>query len=94
MAAAGGLALTAAERVIHRIHRDAADVRPLAQPPAPPGLADRHVLVIDVADLADRGEALDVDLPDFARRHFHRGIVAFFGDELASAIQLFGVSNR
>src|SRR4029077_1080710 len=52
--AARGLAFTAAERVVHRVHRHAAHVRPLAQPAAAPGLADRHVLVVDVADLADR----------------------------------------
>src|SRR4051794_9099847 len=38
VAAAGRLAFTAAERVIDRVHRHAADVRPLAQPPAPAGL--------------------------------------------------------
>ena len=47
-----------------------------------PGLADRHVLVIDVADLADRREALDVDLADLARRHLHRRVVAFLGHQL------------
>src|SRR6478672_8514634 len=80
--AASALAFTAAERVVDGVHRDAAHVRPLAHPPAPAGLADRDVLVVDVADLADRGEALDVDLADLARRHLHRGVVAFLGDEL------------
>src|SRR3954470_18103374 len=56
MTAAGCLAFTAAERVIDRVHRDAAHVRPLAEPAAPAGLADRDVLVIDVADLTDRRE--------------------------------------
>jgi hypothetical protein len=51
MAAAGRLAFTAAERVIDRVHRDAAHVRPLTHPAAPARFADRHVLVIDVADL-------------------------------------------
>src|SRR5258705_8456576 len=32
VAAAGRLALAAAERVVHRVHRDAADVRTLAEP--------------------------------------------------------------
>src|SRR4029079_1700511 len=41
------------------------------------GLADRHVLVVDVADLADRRVALDVDLADFARWHRHRGVATF-----------------
>ena len=65
-AAAGSLAFTAAKGVIHRGHRHAAHVRRLAEPPVAARLADRHVLVIEVADLADRRHALDVDLPDFS----------------------------
>src|SRR5436190_1387461 len=60
--AARGLALAAAERVVHRVHCHAAHVRALAEPAAAPRLADRHVLVIKVADLADRRDALDEDL--------------------------------
>src|SRR5260370_30451085 len=82
MASAGRLALAAAQRMVDRVHRDAADVRPDAEPAAASGLADRHVLVIDVADLADRREALHVDLADLARRHLDRRGVAFLGDEL------------
>src|SRR5262249_22171148 len=76
MPAAGRLAFTAAERMIDRVHRDAAHVRALAQPPAAPRLADRHVLMIEVADLADRRDALDVDLANLARGHAHRRVVA------------------
>src|SRR5260370_2536666 len=72
--AARGLAFAAAERVVHRVHRDAADVRPLPEPAAPARLADRDVLVIEVADLADRRVALDVDLPDFPGWHRHPGV--------------------
>ena len=82
MPAAGGLAFAAAERVIDRVHRHAAHVRPLPQPAAAPGLADRDVLVIEVADLADRRVALDVDLANLARRHLHRRVLAFLGDHL------------
>src|SRR4029078_9616468 len=80
--AARGLAFATAQRVIDRVHRDAAHVRALAQPAAATGLADRDVLVIDVADLADRPEALHVDLADLARRHLHRRVGAFLGDQL------------
>src|SRR5438309_10782970 len=76
------LAFTAAERMVDRIHGDAADVRPLAEPAAPARLADRHVLVIEVADLPDRRVALDEDLPDLARRQLDRRVLAFLGDEL------------
>ena len=82
VAAARGLAFTAAERVVDRVHRDAAHVRPLPEPAAAAGLADRHVLVIEVADLADRREALDVDLADLARRHLDRRVLAFLGHHL------------
>src|SRR6185503_23991 len=74
MPAARGLALAAAERVIDRVHRDAAHVRTLAHPAAAARLADRHVLVVDVADLADRREALDADVPELARRHLDRRV--------------------
>src|SRR5207344_1876406 len=82
VSSAGGLAFAAAQRVIDRVHRDAAHMRALAHPAAAAGLADRHVLVIDVADLADRREALHVDLADFARRHLDRGVVAFLRHQL------------
>src|SRR4051812_48980999 len=80
--AAGRLAFTAAEGVIHGIHGDAAHVRTLAQPPAAARLADRYVLVIEVADLADRRHALGVDLADLARGHAHAGVFAFACDQL------------
>src|SRR5262245_21992416 len=64
MTAAGCLAFTATERVIHRVHGNATHMRTLSKPATAAGLADRHVLVIDVADLSDRRQALDVDLPD------------------------------
>ena len=82
MAAARGLAFAAAERMVDRVHRDAAHVRTLAHPAAASRLADRHVLVIDVADLADRREALHADLANLARRHLDRRVVAFLGDQL------------
>src|SRR5688572_20591854 len=73
--AARGLAFAAAERMVDRVHRHAAHVRLLAQPARPAGLADRDVLVVDVADLADRRQAVGVDLPDLARGHLDGGVV-------------------
>src|SRR5262245_34351846 len=46
---ARGFSFAAAERMIDRVHRDAAHVRPQPEPAAAPGLTDRHVLVIEVA---------------------------------------------
>src|SRR5688500_11016413 len=82
MTAARGLAFTTAQRVIHRVHGHAAHVRALAEPAAAAGFTNRHVLVIDVADLADRREAVLVDLANLARRHLDRDVIAFLGDDL------------
>src|SRR5688572_20082564 len=49
---ARALALTAAQRVVHRVHGHAADLGPLAQPAALPGLAHREQLVLGVPHLA------------------------------------------
>src|SRR6267378_4397183 len=62
-----GLPLTAAMRVVDRIHRDAAHGGPHAAPADAPGLADRFEAVLLVADLADRRAAIDVHLTDLAR---------------------------
>src|SRR5947208_1701143 len=60
MPAARGFAFAAAKRMIDRVHRHAAGMGTLVEPPAASGFANRHVLVIEVADLSDRREALDV----------------------------------
>src|SRR5579875_798359 len=52
-----GTPLAAAVRMVHRVHRDSAHVRALAQPAAAAGLADRNIFMIDVADLSDRRAA-------------------------------------
>src|SRR5262245_24827868 len=82
MTSTGRLAFAAAERMIDRIHGHTADVRPLPQPSVSAGLPNRDVLVLDVSDLSNRGETLDKDVANFARRHFYRCVFAFFGDEL------------
>src|SRR5262245_33021864 len=82
MPAARCLPLTAAERVIDRVHRHAAHVWTLAKPAAAPCLADRDVLVVKVADLPDRRHALDIDLANLPGRHTHGGVIAFASDQL------------
>src|SRR5437899_548613 len=62
-----GLALAAAMRVVDRIHRDTAHCRPHPAPADASGLADRFQAVLLVADLADRGAAVDVHLTDLTR---------------------------
>ena len=69
-------------RVVHRIHRNAAVVRHLAHPALASRLTERHVFVIDVADLADRRHALHRHAADFARRQLQQRLVAFAGNQL------------
>src|SRR5215470_15830431 len=82
MPSARGLALAAAHRVIDRVHGHAAVVRPPAEPAVAAGLADRDVLVFEVADLADGGVTLDVDLTDLARGQAHLRVGALLGHQL------------
>src|SRR4029079_3734 len=65
--AARGPPLAAAVRVVDRGHCHAPHGGPPALPAVAARLADALVLVLDVADLADRGPALLVDLAGLAR---------------------------
>src|SRR5215467_10494294 len=51
------LSFTAAMRMVDGIHDDATDVRSTAQPSAATRFTDADVLVIQIANLADRGHA-------------------------------------
>src|ERR1700759_2547081 len=82
MASAGGLAFAAAERMVDRFHGNAAVVRTLAEVTRPAGFADRNVLVLEVADLADRGVAANVDFAHLTGRETERRPVAFACHEL------------
>src|SRR6266511_3315346 len=79
---AGALALSAAERVVDRVHGDAAGVRPLALPSIAAGLADLNQRRLDVADLTHRGATVDRHPAHLGRREAQRGEVAFLGHEL------------
>src|SRR5262245_50554098 len=76
------LALAAAHRVIDGVHHRAAHRRPEPLPPHAAGLADRDVLVIEIADLADRRHAVELHLADLAGRELQVRVVAFLGQEL------------
>src|SRR4051812_21176167 len=82
MTAALGLALAAAVRVVDGVHRGAADGRALALPAAPPGLAPRDVLVVEVADLADGGAAGQEDATHLARGQAQHRVRAVLRNEL------------
>src|SRR5687767_7440239 len=77
-----GLALATAVRMVAWVHDDPADLRALAQVPGAAGLAETLVLVIEVADLADRRHAGRGDAAHLAGRHSHGGVAAFLGEEL------------
>src|SRR5581483_344717 len=75
--------LAAAVRMVDGVHRNAAHARTLAAMALASGFADDLVLVLDVAELSDRGAADDQDLAHFARRHTHLRVLAFFGHQLS-----------
>src|SRR5690606_34236539 len=58
-----------AVRVVDGVHRAAALVRLAAEPAGTAGLAEDDVLVVGVADRADRGVALAVETAQLARGH-------------------------
>src|SRR2546423_8383073 len=82
MAAARGLALAAAMRVIDRVHRDAAHRRLAAEPTVPAGLADDDVLMIRVRHCADRRAAFGAHHPYLARGHPQQRIALIAADQL------------
>src|SRR5688500_10244846 len=82
MASTGGLAFAAAQRVVDRVHRHAAVVRLLAEVTGAASLADRDVLVLEIADLTDRRVAANVHLAHLARGETQRGPIPFTSNEL------------
>src|SRR5207245_541626 len=76
------LALTTAVRVVDRVHRRAAHRRALAEPAAAAGLADRHVLMLDVADLPHGRAAGEQHAAHLARGETQSRVTAVLRDEL------------
>src|SRR5438132_2096270 len=91
------LALAATHRVVDRVHHRAAHRRAKAEPAHPARLADRHVLVVEIADLADRRHAADRHHPHLARRQLECRPLALFRQELrlcAGAPAHLGAATR
>jgi hypothetical protein len=63
-------------------HGNAANVRPAAQPAILSGFADRLVLVLRVANLAERGAASAEQASHFAARETNRNVVTFLRHQL------------
>src|SRR5580765_2441002 len=76
VASAGALALAAAEWVVDGVHGDTAGLRAHALPAVAAGLADLDQLGLGVADLADRGAAVDGHAPHLGGRQAQGGEVA------------------
>src|SRR6266536_4773262 len=76
------LALAPTVGVVDRIHRRAAHGRALATPAAAARLPARDVLVIDVADLADRRSARQRDSPQLSGGEAQDAVALVLGDEL------------
>ena len=75
-------AFTAAVRMIHRVHCHAAHRGTFAMPTRSARFSVRHVLVVQITELADSGHALDTESPHFARRQLHQSKIAFFAQKL------------
>src|SRR3954454_13394955 len=76
------LTLAAAVRMVDRVHRRPADGGTLALPAAAAGLADGHVLVVDVTDLPDRRAAGQRHAAHFAGREPEHAVPVVLRDEL------------
>src|SRR5258707_7034954 len=79
------LAFSSAVRMIHSVHGHAAHGGLDAAPPGASGLAKRFILMIKVANLANRGHAIDGKLAHFAAWHLDQREVAFFAEQLRRA---------
>jgi len=80
-----GPTLAAAVRVVNGVHGRTPDMGSPAQPAASASLADGDILVVQIADLANRGPAVLMNHPDFRGREPHLSIVSFFGQDLSTA---------
>src|SRR5688572_24500886 len=80
--ALAGFAFPAAVRVVDGVLRHAAHRRPNTAPALRAGLADLAQVVLVVADLADRGAAVDVHLAHLTGAQAHRDVLAFASDDL------------
>src|SRR5579863_6988866 len=72
------LSLATAVRMVNRVHRDSAHVAALAEPSRASRLADRNILMVEIADLADGGAALRLDHPLLARGQLEQRHLSLF----------------
>src|SRR5271155_3729582 len=77
------LALATAVRMVNRVHRNSTHMTALAEPSRAPGLADRNIFMVEIADLADGGAAIRLHHPLLARRQLEQRHLALFGHQLS-----------
>ena len=63
-----GLALAATVRMVARVHHRPADGWPSPAMPVAPSFPNHDIFVVDVAHLAERRHAIEVDEPHFRRQ--------------------------
>src|SRR6266568_8118846 len=85
ISSARSLSFAAAVRVIHRIHRHAADLWPQAFPARPSGFPKRDILVLDIADLTDGCFANQRHATDLAGWHANLRVHPFLRDQLGES---------
>src|SRR5580693_270040 len=76
------LALATAMRMVNGVHRDSTHVTALAEPSRAPGLADRNIFMIEIADLAYSGATIRLHHPLLARGQLEESHLALFGHQL------------
>src|ERR1700737_2849247 len=79
------LAFSSAVRMIQRVHGHATHGGLDAAPPGASGLAESFIFMVQIADLANRGHAIDGTLAHFAAGHLHQRKVALFAEQLRRA---------
>src|ERR1700679_708512 len=76
------LALATAVRMVNGSHRAAAHMAALAEPARAPGLADRDIFVIEVADVTDGRAAIGLHHPLLARGQLEQRHLTLFRHQL------------
>src|SRR3990170_2402451 len=71
-----------AERVVHRVHGHAPSRRPPAEPAAPAGLPERHLLVVQVPHLPHRRHAIDEYEPHLPGPEAQVGVLPLLRENL------------
>jgi hypothetical protein len=75
-------AFTTTHRVVHRVHCSTANLGTTSPVTVSTSLTELYVLVVRVADAANRSHALNVDPSELTRGHKDDSILAFTGHKL------------